>query len=91
MTRRLKKEEMHENEKTARSRVGRRQHKIDNGMKTVWGGGRRRGERWMERQVRLIKRSGSSFLIDGSSNTHICTHRHSQALDDALKLDGLAP
>lgn len=44
-----------------------------------------------ERQVRLIKRSCSSFLIDGGSNTHICTHRHSQALDNALKLNGLAP
>lgn len=42
-----------------------------------------------ERQVRLIKRSGPSFLIDRGRNTHI--RRHSQALDDALKLNGLAP
>lgn len=45
-----------------------------------------------ERQVRLIKRSDSGFLIDGSRNTHsVCTHRHSQALDDALKFHSLAP
>lgn len=44
-----------------------------------------------KRQVRLIIRSGSTFPIDGSRNTYICTHRHSQALDDALKLQGLAP
>lgn len=43
------------------------------------------------RQVRLIKRSSSSFLIDGGRNTHIRRHRHSQALDDALKLHSLAP
>lgn len=42
-----------------------------------------------EMKVRLIKRSG--FLIDGAINMHICTHRHSQALDNALKLHSLAP
>lgn len=42
-----------------------------------------------ERQVGLIKRSGSSSVIDGA--THLFTRRHSQALDDALKLNGLAP
>lgn len=42
-----------------------------------------------ESQVRLIKGSGSSFLIDGGRN--IYTRRYLQALDDALKLYGLAP
>lgn len=44
-----------------------------------------------EMQVRLIKGSRSSFLIDGAINMHICTHRNSQALDNALKLYSLAP
>ena len=44
-----------------------------------------------ERQPRLIKRSHSSFLINGSRNSYMCTHRHSQALDDTLKLQGLTP
>lgn len=44
-----------------------------------------------ERQVRLIKKMGSGFLIDEGRNTHTCTHKHPQALDDALQLHGLAP
>lgn len=42
-----------------------------------------------ERQVRLIKRSGSIDMIDGGRFAHTHIHTHSQALDDALKFEGL--
>lgn len=62
-------------------------------MKWIEGGvrGWEEGREMDERQVGLIKRRGSSFLIDGGSATQPHTQRHSQALDYALQLESLAP